>query len=146
MSNLDDLKQENKMKDRYTRRQERRERRAVRRADRQAGGWGWISGLILIAIGLFYLLQPTGFLPNFTNWWALFLLLPAVGVLSAALGAYRRNGGQWTGEVTGLFLGGLLFLGITAVFLFNLDFSWFTPLFLIAAGLLLLIAAGRQGK
>ncbi len=135
MSDQDKFAQE---KDEFT---SRREERRERRADRQAGGLGWIAGLVLIAVGGFYLLQNAGILPNLTNlanWWALFLLLPAVGTLSAALGAYRRNGGNWSPEVTGPFLAGLLFLGITAVFLFDLDFGWFVPLFLIAAGLFIL--------
>jgi hypothetical protein len=121
-----------------SRRQERIEQRAARRADRQAGGLGWIGGLVLIAIGVLYLLHDYGVLPTLTNWWVLFLLLPGIGTLSAAIGAYRRNGGQWTMEVTGPFIGGLLFLGMTAVFLFDLDYGWLWPLFLIAAGLLLL--------
>ena len=123
-----------------SRRQERIERRAERRADRQAGGLGWFGGLVLITIGVLYLLHDYGVLPTLTNWWALFLLLPGLGTLSAAIGAYRRNGGQWTMEVTGPFIGGLLFLGLTAVFLFDLNYSWLWPLFLIAAGLLLLAA------
>ena len=121
-------------------RQERIERREERRAARRAGALGWIAGLILIVIGALYLLQDFGILPEFTNWWALFMLLPAVGTLSAALGGYRRNGGHWTPEVTAPFLAGLLFLDITAVFLFNLNYDWLWPLFLIAAGLFLLAA------
>lgn len=124
--------------DRYTSR--RQERRAARRADRQAGGLGWIGGLVLIGIGMLYLLRDYGVVPTLTNWWALFLLLPGLGTLSAALGAYRRNGGQWTLEVTGPFIGGLLFLGLTAVFFFELNYGWLWPLFLIAAGILLLAA------
>lgn len=118
----------------------RRERRAQRRAARQSGGFGWFIGLLLIVIGGLYLLQDMGYLPTFTNWWALFLLLPGVGVLSAAISAYRQNGGHWTTEVMGLFLGSLLFFGITAVFLFELNYGWLLPVFLIAAGLLLLFS------
>jgi CubicO group peptidase (beta-lactamase class C family) len=62
--------------------------------NRQAGGLGWIAGLVFVAVGVLYLLQQFDILPTFANWWALFLLLPGVGVLSAALGAYRRSGGQ----------------------------------------------------
>ena len=141
MSDQNEFKKE---QDGYnSRREERRERHAERRGDRQAGGLGWLAGLVLIAVGVFYLLQTAGILPSLTslaNWWALFLLLPAVGTLSAALGAYRHNGGHWSPEVTGPFLAGLLFLGITAVFLFDLNFGWFVPLFLIAAGLFLLFS------
>lgn len=121
------------------------ERRAARRADRRAGGLGWIAGLVLIALGALFLLQDAGVLTQFTNWWALFLLLPAVGTLSAALGAFRRNGGQWTADVTGPFLAGLLFLAITVAFLLNVTATWFWPVLLIATGVLLL-AGGLRGR
>ena len=121
-----------------SRREERIARRAERRADRQAGGLGWLAGLILIAIGVFYLLNNLGVLPDLTNWWALFLLLPAVGIFSAAVGAYRRNGGSWTPAVVGPLMGGMLLVGLSAAFLFGLDFGWLWPMFFIAGGLLLL--------
>ncbi|MAT99727.1 MAG: hypothetical protein CL608_21515 [Anaerolineaceae bacterium] len=139
MSDPSKLEQMSETQGEYTsRRQERSQRRAERRADRQAGGLGWMAGLVFIVIGGLYLLHDFGFIPTFANWWALFLLLPGLGTLSAAIGAYRRNGGQWTMAVTGPFIGGLLFVGMTAVFLFELNYSWLWPLFLIAAGLLLL--------
>ncbi|MCL4262946.1 MAG: hypothetical protein KJ069_07010 [Anaerolineae bacterium] len=137
MSEQDKFEQVNESQDSYP---SRRERRAQRRADRQAGGFGWFAGLILIVIGGLYLLHDAGYLPALTNWWALFLLLPGAGVLSAALGAYRQNGGHWTSDVLGLLLFSLLFFGMTAVFLFGLNFGWLLPLFLIAAGLLLLFS------
>ena len=124
MSELNSFEQEKEtINQDGSRRQERQEHRAQRRADREAGGLGWMAGLVLIAIGVLYLLHDAGILPTFTNWWAFFLLLPGLGTLSAALGAYQRNGRHWTGEVTGLFVGGLLFVGLTAVFLFNLSYS-----------------------
>ncbi|MFZ0546809.1 MAG: hypothetical protein WAM60_15290 [Candidatus Promineifilaceae bacterium] len=121
-----------------SRRQERRERIEQRREDRQAGGLGWVGGVILIVIGVLYLLGMYDILPNFTNWWAFFILLPAAGTFSAALGAYRRNGGEFTTEVVGPLVASLFFVALTAVFLFELNFSWVMPLFLIAAGVLLL--------
>lgn len=135
MSDQGKFEQADKSQDRYI---SRRERREERRAARQAGGVGWFAGLILIAIGIVYLLYDAGYVPVLTNWWALFMLLPGVGVLSAAIGEYRKNGGHLTAEVLGLFAGSLLFFGITAVFLFNLNFGWLMPLVLIAAGLFLL--------
>ena len=121
---------------RVRRRQTRRARIEERRANRQAGGLGWLAGLVLIGIGVLYLLYEFGYVAAFSNWWALFLLLPGVGTFSAALGAYRRNGGQWTAAVTIPFVCGLFFLGLTAVFLFDLNYTWLWPLFLIATGLL----------
>jgi hypothetical protein len=138
MSDKETLQQEYDQFAPNSRRQERLERRAARRAGRQAGGVNWLIGFVLIAFGVLFLLVNAGILPALTNWWALFMLLPAVGVFSAALGAYRRNGGHWTPEVTGLLVGGLLFVALTAVFLFELNYGLLVPLFLIAAGLLLL--------
>lgn len=137
MSGKETLQQEN---DQYatSRRQGRSARRAMRRADRQAGGLSWLVGFVLIAIGALYLLSNTGLIPAFANWWALFLLLPAAGIFSAALGAYRQNGERWTPQVSGLLISGLLFTGLTIVFFFGLSYGWMVPLFLIAAGLLLL--------
>jgi hypothetical protein len=126
--------------DDLSRRQTRRERIEERRANRQSGGLGWVMGLVFIGIGVFFLLYQFGYVPALTNWWALFLLLPGLGILSAAIDGYRSNGGHWTPEVIGLLLGSLLFFGITAVFLFELTYGWLLPLFLIAAGLLLLFS------
>jgi cation transport ATPase len=139
MQEKDSLQFEDDVQDiKTSQRQQRIERREARRAEREAGGFSWMIGLILIIIGGLYLLQQTGILPGFTNWWALFMLLPAAGVFSAAVSAYRRSGGQFTPEVIGLLMGSLLFLAITAFFLFGVSFTWFVPLFLIAAGLFIL--------
>lgn len=141
MSYQDEIKyspETDKQDDFRSRQQKRRERRAELRANRQAGGLGWAIGLILILIGGLYLLNNMGVLPEINNWWALFILLPGIGTFSASIGAYRRNGGQLTMDVILLFIAGLLFFGLTAVFLFELNFGWLWPLFLIAAGLLLL--------
>jgi len=118
------------------RRMERMERRAELRSARHAGGLGWLAGLVLITIGVVYLLQNTGYLVPFTNWWALFLLLPAIGSLSAAYGLYRRDG-SWA-AAGGSLMGGVFFLFLTAVFLFGFDFGKFWPLLLIIGGLLVL--------
>jgi hypothetical protein len=99
---------------------------------------GLFAGLVLVVIGVLYLLQETEILPSLTNWWALFLLLPALGMISAALGAFQGNGHHWTSAVVLPFLGGLLMVGLTAVFYFGLNLSWLWPLFLIAGGLLLI--------
>lgn len=119
-----------------SRREERRERRALRRGARDAGGWGWLGGALLIALGVLFLLQNAGYFTEFANWWALFLLLPAAGSFSTALGAYRRDGGEWTKQAIGPLLAGLLFLALMVAFLFSLDLSLFGPVLLIGAGLL----------
>ena len=97
-----------------------------------------MAGALLLAIGVLYMLQVLGLLPPFSNWWAMFLLLPALGCFSAAIGAYRRHE-NWAGQALGLVIAGLLFVGLAAVFFFDLDIRWFGPLFLIVAGILLLV-------
>lgn len=93
----------------------------------------WLGGAVLILIGLFFLLQNfTSFQLN--NWWALFILIPALGSLGTAWRAYRAAG-RWNAAARGALFGGLVLLIITAIFLFNLDWGRFWPLFLIIAGL-----------
>ena len=109
---------------------------AERREDRKSGGGGLFFGLVMIVIGAGYMLHNAGYLPAIDNWWSLFMLLPAVGLLSAAIDAYRRHG-EWGTDVTLLLIGSLIFVGFTTIFLFELNFSWFLPLVLIGGGLLL---------
>lgn len=116
----------------------RRRRRAQRRADGGSRGLGLLAGLVLVVIGVMYLLQETEVLPSLTNWWALFLLLPALGMLSAALGAFQRNGHRVTSAVVLPLLGGLLMVGLTVVLYFGLSLGWLWSLVLIAGGLLLI--------
>jgi hypothetical protein len=92
----------------------------------------WVPGLVLIAIGAFFLLN------NFTdfhlnNWWALFILIPAFGSLGNFLRAYRKDG-RMSGEARGSFIGSLILFFVTAVFLFGWSWGTVWPVFLIIAG------------
>jgi len=61
-------------------RQEARRRRSEER--REMGGSTWIAGVILVVLGGIFLVRNTGILNySFTNWWALFILIPALGSL-----------------------------------------------------------------
>ena len=128
--------------DRYERRRRRRERWAAARSARLDVG-GWVSGLLLVALGLLFLAQNAGYFTEFANWWALFLLLPAAAFLSAAFATYRRHGDSWTGEAIAPLLGSGLFVALAAAFLLELDLSLLGPILLIAGGLLLLLGARR---
>lgn len=97
------------------------------------GHGAWVPGLILIGIGTYFLLTNfTDF--ELTNWWALFILIPAFGSLGKFMSDYRRSG-RITGESRGALIGGLIFLFVAAVFLFGLDWGTVWPVFLIIAGL-----------
>jgi multidrug transporter EmrE-like cation transporter len=97
----------------------------------------WIAGAVLIVLGFIFLLQ------NFMNihlgnWWALFIMIPAVGAFGRAWQAYNESGGQLNSAARRSLMGGLLLTMLTAVFLFNLSWSVLGPLFLILIGLSIL--------
>jgi hypothetical protein len=73
------------------------------RTRRHSGGWA--GGAILIGLGLLLLLQNLGGL-QFENWWALFILIPAIGGLGAAWSNYQEAGGRLTRQVRSSLFGG----------------------------------------
>jgi hypothetical protein len=95
-----------------------------------------IGGVIILLAGLFLLLQNFGMrLPVLHNWWALFILIPTVAVLSNAYRSYRAAGGQITYYVRNQIVGGLLILAVGLIFLLGLDWGRLWPVFLIVIGL-----------
>ena len=104
----------------------------------RSGGPRWMTGLILILLGFIFLAgNLTGF--QLDNWWALFILIPAVQSLSRAF--YRIRDGGLGGKATrDLFWGGFFVL-LSAAFLVGINFSVAWPAFLILAGLGMLFRA-----
>ncbi len=116
---------------RELRRQEREQRRAERRAWR--GDNAWVVGAILILLGIILMAQNFGAL-TLHNWWALFIMIPAIGSFAAAWNIFTRSGGQFTSGVIGPLIGGLILTGITATFLFDLNWGLVGPIILILLG------------
>lgn len=110
-------------------RQQRREERRARRA-----GNSWIGGAVLILIGIVLLAQNLGNMV-LQNWWALFILILALGAFANAWRAYRDAGGHLTGSARGSILGGVILMMVAAIFLFNLNWSLLGPILLIIAGI-----------
>jgi hypothetical protein len=109
---------------------------SVSRPRRWRDPGSWIGGAILVILGLALLARNMGLdLPVLQNWWALFILIPAVGSLSTAWSQYQRNGRRLTRSVMGSLVGGLVMLVITSIFLFGLSWDVFLPAILILAGL-----------
>lgn len=122
----------------YRSKQYRREARRQRRSDSFSAGT-WIAGALLILLGVMFLLNNTGdFKIPFTNWWALFILIPAVSAFGNALRAYRRNGG-WTAAASGSLMAGIILILITAGFLVENNWTYFGPGLIIFAGLGILL-------
>lgn len=104
-----------------------------------SGGRSWMPGVVLILIGGVFLLR------NFTtfelnNWWALFILFPAVSNFASAYEGYR-NAGRLKRSARGNLFWGLFFTLLSASFLFGLDFGLIWPAFLIIGGLAMLLGA-----
>lgn len=99
----------------------------------------WIGAVVLILLGLVFLVQNlTGF--RWGNWWALFILIPALYSFARTYQAYRAAG-RLTREVTGPLVGGLVLTVIALIFLFDLDWGLLWPIFLIIGGLAILLSA-----
>lgn len=113
----------------------RRQRREERRAARAGGAGGWIFGIILVLLGVVFLFQNLGFSGiYFNNWWALFILIPAIAAFERGVRMYREAGNRLDGRSRGAFFSGLLLLLVTVVFLFNLDWTYLGPVLLILLG------------
>lgn len=96
----------------------------------------WIMGLALILVGALFLVgNLTGF--ELHNWWALFILFPAVSSFSQAVDAYQSSGRFDRNALRHTFMG-LFFLLFAASFLLDFSFGLIWPVFLILGGLALL--------
>jgi cation transport ATPase len=120
----------------YNRREERRQRIDERRAMRAGGEW--IGGALLLFIGLLLLGRNLNFM-TFDNWWAFFIMLPAIGSFSTAWGMYHAAGGHFTMRARSAMIVGLVLTAVTAMFLFNLNWTILGPGLLILAGVGLLV-------
>ncbi|MHB9031869.1 MAG: LiaF transmembrane domain-containing protein [Anaerolineae bacterium] len=99
----------------------------------QRGSGGWVLGIILIIVGLYLVLQNFG-VAYFNNWWALFILIPAVGALASAWREYNQAGKRLVRPARGPLIAGIVLLAVTAIFLFSLNWGIVGPLLLILAG------------
>jgi len=121
------------------RREARRQRREERFGDPTRGG-NWVVGLILIILGGMFLMRNMGtFDFPLKNWWALFILMPAIGSLSAALRAYREAGNHLSPAARTPLLVGTVLTFITIMFLFDISWTFFGPILIILVGVAILL-------
>lgn len=115
---------------------------------RSKGSPNFWMGLIFILGGIIILLNQADLLPVQLNWWALFIMLPAVMTLKGAYNRFRANGNQPTPDVlvsglVGIFMGGLsISLLLDAAWDFNWSLLW--PLMLIVIGIGMLFGRSRR--
>ena len=101
----------------------------------QLEGEVFIDGM---PMGLVVASNLTGF--SFQNWWALFILIPAIYQLSIVWRGYQENG-RLTSASTGPLIGGLGALAVAAVFLID-GISWgvIWPIAFVFGGISLLLS------
>ena len=92
-----------------------------------------VWGLILVALGIILLLQRLGRINEHFNWWAIFILIPALASFAGAWYAFQRAG-RINAAVRSSIGGGLIVLTVALMFLFNLDWAIWWPLMLIVVG------------
>lgn len=95
-------------------------------------------GGILIIVGIAVLVQNLGG-PALNNWWALFILFPAVGCFGTAWNTYQNAGGRLTAAGRSSLIAGLAFTMGSAIFLFDLNWMVMGPVLLILAGISILM-------
>ncbi|HET9834818.1 MAG TPA: hypothetical protein VFP88_00520 [Rhodanobacteraceae bacterium] len=104
--------------------------------------------LFVIALGVLFLLRNLGYgfdFFEFHNWWAWLILVAAVAPLSRAIELYRASG-----RVDGLVIHHLFVAGAVAtvavLFLLDLDWGRWWPLFVILGGLSMLARGDRPRR
>jgi uncharacterized membrane protein YhaH (DUF805 family) len=104
------------------------------------GRTNWIVGVVFVLAGAAILLGNfTGFRLN--NWWALFILIPAVGAFSNAFRSYKNAGDRLNASARGSLIGGLTMVFMMIVFLFSLDLSLLWPVGLVVVGIGMLFSS-----
>jgi len=97
----------------------------------------WALGVALILVGGLFLLDTFDVLHiNMTNWWAIFILVP--GLNMAVTGWRRYQATQSTSSRNTTFWGIMLIL-LAFSFFFSIAWSFIFPLFLVGAGVYLLV-------
>lgn len=89
----------------------------------------------MIVLGLVLLLRDLGITSvALDNWWALFILIPAVGAFSRAWNAYQVHD-RLTPYARRSLMTGCILIVVIVVFLFDIDWRFALPVLLILAGI-----------
>lgn len=104
----------------------------------------WGLGLAIVVIGALFLARNLGvelaFL-QFQNWWAVFILLAAIAPLQQAVAEFRRAG--LNAAVVNSLVSVAAIVMLALLFLLDLSFWTWWPVFLIAGGLLLITSSKK---
>ena len=105
----------------------------------------WALGLAIVAIGGLLLARNLGFeffFLDFHNWWAFFIMLAALGPLQQAYRYYRKEGFSSAVANSLVSAGAIIFISL--MFLLDLSFWTWWPIFVIIGGLYLMTSRDRN--
>lgn len=105
----------------------------------------WPLGLAIVVIGGLLLARNLGFelfFLDFHNWWAFFILLAAIGPLQQAFSFYRKEGMGAAVANSLVSAGTIVFIAL--MFLLDLSFWTWWPLFVIIGGLYIMTSRNRN--
>ena len=128
----------------FSRREAREQRRAERHAalDLPSRGSAWVAGIVLIVLGIAFLMRNLDlFRFPLDNWWAMFILIPAIGAFDTAWRSYRNAGDRLNATARSSLLIALVLTLVTISFLLELDWVIFGPALIILVGIGLLLNA-----
>ena len=107
----------------------------------------WVLAVVIIVVGVIFLIKNTGWLGtdwDFSNWWALFILIPAFGSFTNARNSYVSAGRRFDSAAARSLMFGLVLLAVTVVFLLQLDWGKVWPVILIIVGVGLILGWRRK--
>ncbi len=94
-------------------------------------------GIVIVLIGVGFLLYNFNVRLPFlylNNWWALFILIGAIGPLGQALQAWRKKGG-FDANVLHFLTFAAIIVTISLFLFFSVNWSFWWPVFIIYGGL-----------
>jgi hypothetical protein len=110
-------------------------RRSASRSIRTSGGW--TIGAIFVLIGVFMLARNMN-LVGVQNWWAFFILIPALTGFGTFVNDLRSTGSITARGRNGL-ISGVVLTSIAVIFILNQNWRVFGPGILIMGGLAMLL-------
>lgn len=109
---------------------------------------GLAAGVAVIIVGLLFLMNNFGVRLGFEgyhNWWALFILVGAAGPLGYAVQRYRSKG-KLDNTVLSSLLSAVSIIIVALIFLLDLSWDLWWPLFIIIGGCWMLLGHWKHAS
>lgn len=111
----------------------------------QSASVNWPLGLAIVVIGGLLLARNLGyelFFLDFHNWWAFLIMLAAIGPLQQAFSFYQKEGLSSNVANSLVSAGAIIFVAL--MFLLDLSFWTWWPIFIIIGGLYMMTGRDRS--